>query len=786
MTDRTAGAQAVSPAVKPPLEASNMVSLPRTHRRIALACTVLTLGALAAPTWAQARPPSAAAPAAQPAAAAAPAEPIDPARQLDQSVENYWHYGKIARYDLAAASGQQILQMNSDPKAIKDAFEKVARQRKDNLEEWLLRWQGVEATSDVTTQLIKVIRAGYRQEREDPQRVQEQIERLNKGERAYRLAVDVLRESGELAVPMMVDYLRDPARNEYHSAIRHALRDMGRPALNPLLAATEMDDATTLLMIVSVLGDSGYDASVPYLGRLAQGEKVPPSVRTASGDALRRLGIDPSSVNTVSQFLDLAERFYYDNAAVRADTRDPDAKANIWFWDAQKGLQRIAVPPQVFNELMAMRSAEYALSLGESPEALALWLAANYKREAELPEGEQDSTRQADQPPAHFYGVTAGPRYLNMALSRALTDRNSAVALPVIRSLQNIVGQSNLLDESSAGPLVDAMSSNDRLVRFEGAFALAAAQPKKSFTGSDRVVPLLAEALGQTGKPSVLVVAASGEQANLLVEGLKAQGYEAVGAASPDAAVGAAASLPSVDVILAAEAIGAVEVDRLFAIASSSDSLQGVPRLVIIQSGASPLAQRSASDPLLHVTEANTPELLKGELDRVREAAALTPLDQAASAEYATRAAQLLSNLAMTGNTVYDLSAAEHRLLAALNDERLPVVQLAGQVLGLLPSSTAQTALLAAAGSDSAEDEVRVSLYTSLSISASRIGNQLSAADVATLQKTVAEEASADVRAAAAEAYGALNLPPDQAKALILKQHRVVTDANAEEGAAAQ
>jgi len=102
-----------------------------------------------------------------------------------------------------------------------------------------------------------------------------------------------------------------------------------------------------------------------------------------------------------------------------------------------------------------MRCCRYALDLGGSQgDALSLWLAANYKREIELPSGAADPTHPATTPNAHYYGVSAGAQYLNSALARALRDRNSQVALHVILSLQNIAGQSNALP-GGRGPLVD-------------------------------------------------------------------------------------------------------------------------------------------------------------------------------------------------------------------------------------------------------------------------------------------------------------------------------------------
>src|SRR5262249_24819704 len=151
------------------------------------------------------------------------------------------------------------------------------------------------------------------------------------------------------------------------------------------------------------------------------------------------------------------------------------------------------------------------------------------------------------------YGVDSGAQYLNNALARALRDRNSQVALRTIKSLQEIIGRVNLFsgNQGTGAPaLIDAMASSDRAVRFEAAFAVAAAQPQQKFTGQDRVVPLLAEAMSQTGVPSVLVVMGDYAKANQLVEDLRKSGYNAVGGIGADAAVTASNQLPAVDVIV--------------------------------------------------------------------------------------------------------------------------------------------------------------------------------------------------------------------------------------------
>jgi hypothetical protein len=65
---------------------------------------------------------------------------------------------------------------------------------------------------------------------------------------------------------------------------------------------------------------------------------------------------------------------------------------------------------------------------------------------------------------------------------------------------------------------------------------------------------------------------------------------------------------------------------------------------------------------------------------------------------------------------------------------------------------------------------VRVSLFKSLANSAKTYGNHLEASQVDLLQKQSVEISDAGLRSAAAEARGALDLPTDQARGLILQQ----------------
>jgi HEAT repeat protein len=722
---------------------------------------------------------------ATPAAPAAAPKAVDlPENEpLNDSVENFWHYAMVARFDVAAAESKRILDAKPDPRLLLEMFEKVAAGHNTNLDVWLLRWQGGdEPIKTAATQLNEYLKIGHDARRADPVAIEANIQLLAKNERGYDIAIDRLRDSGELAIPVMIDDLRDPAKRETHAAIRRGLRDMGLAAVNPLLAATEMRDESTLISVVNVLGDLGYDVAVPYLANLLHSTDVPESVKRATVDALHHLRVSsPDAVNPADQFYMLAEKFYYDNAAVRADKRMPIGR--VWYWGNTRGLTDVVVPQAIFHDVMSKRCAEYAMRLpnpsADTPDkALSLWLSANFQDEAELPAGEKDKTQPDGAPSAHYWGALSGVRYLNDALSRANHDKNAPVAIRIVQALQDVGGQANLFQGSGPTggehPLMDAMNFPDRLVRYEAAFALAAALPRDTFPGEERVVPLLAEALSQTGAATVLVMVPQ-DRLNKTIDGLKGQGYNAIGGATVDDAMKEGNARPAVDAIVMTEDDSPTEIQNLETQAANSPRLARAVRLIITKTKASPYQVQAVADPTLSTTQVKPDDFagLKTAIDDARKRGGLLPLDADAAAKYATRAADLLSRIAINRSPVYDVTVAEPLLLAALDDTRPDIVKYDAMVLGLINSGEVQQALLTKAGDAGTSDDLKIPLFKAVATSARNFGNLLTPDQVDALQKVVAAAPNVDVRTAAGEARGALNLTADQAKKLIVDQAKV-------------
>lgn len=591
----------------------------------------------------------------QPVAPAATVAVGDAQPALADNWNDFLHYTKIGRFDLAKGYGQAILQNKPNPAEL---FQLV----RENPQGYDLAMKVAETAHDpelaqLTGQLLAVIDQGRYLQRTEPKLIVDEIRRLTGTPRGKVTAIRRLKDAGEYAVPFLLDamaqVIQDPSTGPRLSDMIEALPQIGRPAIRPLAAALQTDNSQVKAEIIRALGAIGYPQSLPYLKYVA--EKAPlADVRELAVASIRQ--IDPQAVNipAAALFYQLGERYYYHEESL-APTSGA-AFGNLWFWDSQAGrLQRVEVNVACFHELMAMRCCEWSLRAdAQFGSSIGLWLAAFFKAESTgVPMPEYFGENHAK---ALVYATTAGPEYLHQALARAVNDRNAAVALGAVEALATTAGEKSLMYTlGPAQPLLQALIFPDRAVRYSAAIAIANAGPRQPFTESRTVVQNLAEALAKAG--------------------------------------------------------------------------QQTPA----QTG-----------------QAWTPEQADA---------------------YSLRSAQAMLELASSRNPVIDLSLAQAALVGATRDTRPEIRVLAGQILAYLGSPDAQRAIAAMAMDAANDPNVRTSAFGSLVSSAKVNGNMLPDGVVSDIYKLISSpQADPALRTAAAAAYGALNLPSQKVKDLILDQ----------------
>jgi HEAT repeat protein len=449
----------------------------------------------------------------------------------------------------------------------------------------------------------------------------------------------------------MLDAMTDMQRKEELPNIIWALPQIGKPAIRPLVAALQTEDVALETEIIKALGQIGYPQSLPYLKYIVEND-TSAEMRTLASEAIQKIDPAAQELSAAQLFYTLADNYYY-HADSLAPADDIE-RANVWFWDTEnRTLVRKEVEKEYFNELMAMRCCEWALKANpDFGSAIGLWIAAFFKAEStglEMPD--YFGLGHAD---AMVYATTAGPEYLHLTLARALKDKNAYIALNAVQAMAVNAGEKSLMYRvGTSQPIIDALSFDDKAVRYSTAIAIAAAKPKQPFDESRLVIQNLAQALSENPQQT-----------------------ETVGLWNPQ----------------------------------------------LVDS-------------------------------------------------YALQAAQVMFNLAQTRNPVIDLSPGLKTLITATNDQRQNIRLLAANTLARLNNPDAQRAIAQMALSEKNQLNIRIAAFQSLAVSAKINANLLDDELINAIYTLVSsEQIDPQLRSAAAQAFGALNLPSHQIKNLIIDQ----------------
>jgi len=579
------------------------------------------------------------------------------AQNQPQTLADNWndflHYTKIGRFDLAKGYAQAVLQANPDPAELFQLVE-------DNQQGYALAMKVAETAHDdelaqLTQQLLKVVDEGRFLRRTEPALIVEEIKRLSTTLRGKMMATRRLQDAGEYAVPFLLDAMAEAIRNpDYEVKLADLIETLpliGRPAIRPLTASLQMKNEQLKAEVIRALGKIGYPQGLPYLKYVVEKDQSM-ELRSLAGEGIRRIDPQAANVPAAAMFFQLGERYYYHDESL-APAKDVTF-GNIWFWDAEGNrLNRVEVDQQFFHELMTMRCCEWSLKSDDQfGLAIGLWLASFFKAEATgLPMPEYFGENHAN---ALVYATTSGPEYLHQALARGVNDRNAAVALGAVEALATTAGEKSLMYTlGPAQPLMQALTFQDLAVRYSAAIAVGNAGPRQPFTESRVVAQNLAEALARGSQQSV-----SGEKW--------------------------------------------------------------------------------------------TEEMAES---------------------YALRSVQAMHKLAVSRNPVIDLSLAQAALVAATNDKQQEIQVLAAQVLAYLNSPNAQRAIADMAMDTGHEMSVRIAAFNALVDSGKLHGNMTPDVTLSAIYTLIqSTETDPTLRAAAAAAFGALNLPSQKVKDLILDQ----------------
>lgn len=710
-------------------------------------CAVLALGGFAvspAPAWSTTAD----------AVASARSQPQRSERQL---LEDFIHYVNIARFDLAADLGAELIDRVDSPADFVGVVE--ASGDVDRFEAAVARARRVRRLEVIASRLGQLYREGKLERARDPEEIAESIELLRTGGTLARtLARDRLVAAGEYAMPQLLEAFLQDGDTTLRARSRGVLIDMGRQAVTPLSVAVGALDEPRQLLVIEVLSRLGYASAAPYLAAIAD-ETASDRVRDSARAAAERLGGPGTATDT--RFAGLAEDYFDERSEL---TSFPgESHQLLWRFDPAIGLLMNPIRTPVYHEAMAMRLAERALEIDPArPGTVALWLAANFSREIDTPAGYDNPAYGPDRREAEYYAVAAGPSASKRVLRRGIDRESEQLARRAIAAIRRTAGRTTLLRAGVGGrrPLLDALTYPSRLVRYDAALAIAASQPDASFPGSDRIVPTLAGMVRYAGERfAVALVGESAEAYSQARAALERQGYTVLPQAlrGLDDIAGPLAETPGVDLVVIDRSNGEAALETAEQVLE--DRRLGVAPVAVFVPPTDEIRVRqrlSGRDNVLVRRSTISTGERREAIELIVERVTGGPLTDAQARGYRMRALAQLRDLAVANNEVLAVEDAARTLVPALTELGPPLRLQVAEVLAHIGRRDAQTALMDAALT-STDLEDRVALLEKVGDSAKRFGGLLPDRQIRRLIE-LADAPEQRIATAAAAVMGALEL----------------------------
>ncbi len=706
---------------------------------------------------------------AQPAGKAQPltgaAKEQDAARQ--QMLKDFIHYVRINRTDVAAGIGTKLLAEKLTATQFVDLVEKSGEEQR--FQETVGRALRVAEVEPTAGALLKLYDQGRLERVRNAEEIAKNIAWLTGNQRQKLLARERLVAAGEYAMPQLLQALLQRKNQELSAEVMRLMVYMGEQAVIPLCTALPGLDPNGQEQAADILGLIQHKPALPFLFDLLGTAKAD-NVKAACDRAIGRIGRGPT-VDTADLYQDLGESYYAEKPEL---TSFPGESHQIlWAFNPATGLEETAIRTEVYHEAMAMRMSERSLTLRSTnnDKALSLWLASNFSREIQTPAEYDNPAYPKTRRDAMYFAVAAGAGPSQAVLGRGLDTRNTPLARRAIAAIEQTAGNTVLTwsGESVRSPLLDALRYPNRRVQYEAALAMGKAQPQRTFPGSDRVVPILASAIRDAGTRFAVVVASNKELGNGFRKTLEKSGYTVLPVATQLAELEEPiAQAPGIDLVVT-DLGNDDRTNTLIADAKRSPKLGVTPILALVD-GASvaDMGRKYDRDLLVMVRSRAVQDAQLAEAaSQLVERAVGGPIKAEEAREYAGRALSVLRDLAVSGNTVFEVGEAALPLIAALGEAAGKTKLEIAEVLSRVDQKRAQVALMDAAMNAQADE--RIALLGKVADSAKRYGNLLETRQVQRLLE-LAKSAPDKEATAAAALVGSLNLPNTNLLPLILNK----------------
>ena len=680
-----------------------------------------------------------------------------------QLLEEFIHYTIIARPDLAEVYARQLLESaTSDAELAEILSENRGLNRR--FEEAIDKAHHVADLEAIAGVLQRRVTAGQLSLARDPQRIEKAIKMLVGTQRMKMHGRRQLDASGEYAVPRLLLVITEGKDERLRTEAGNVLISIGRQAVTPLCVALPHMDDRNQRFVCELLGAVQLPQAKPYLLELAGNDQAAAATRAAAQRAFQNVG--GVSADLSGLYTDLGRHYFNEAESLIAFPFEPIN--NVWSYDGLFGLEPTSVPTEIFFEVMAMRVTSKALRIDATNDrALSLFVAANLRRENQLPPGAGDPIYGENQYSPAFYATVFGTSICLDVLRMGIDGLDTSLVRDAIAALTHTTGGANLF--SAAGgrqPLLEALRYPDRRVQYEAALTLGRAMPSQRFTGDGRIVPLLASAVRTGDESFAVVIAGDDEDRRHTASRLEDLGFTIVAAGgSYDLIMAEVAAAVGVDLVLV-QIGNADEAIEVVSRVHSFPKTAATPLMVVCAAIDMPQLKHALRDDI-RVTIARSrisEDEFAAAVDDVMMRAAGGRMTEAEAQGYAIEAIMTLRDIAISGSSAYAIGDAEISLTQALASRTGNLRLSVAEILALVDSRTAQQTLFDAALAASGDE--RIDLLAIVADSVKRFGDRSDARHIDALLDLISSSGG-DTAEAAARVAGSLNLPTGTAIELI-------------------
>jgi len=681
------------------------------------------------------------------------------ARQVDQ----FLHHIMMARPDLAAVAGDALVSDDITPARLAEVVDGM--NLGDKLDRAIRRGRAMSGgVAGLVGRFETKLERGRIELAREAARMAEAVAMLDGTIREQGLARTRLEAAGEYAVPLLLTQIVDGRNAKVEIASTDALTGIGRRAVLPLASALPDLDPTSQRKVSEILGQIGWPTAVPFLQEVTEQSAAPNDVREVAFRGIARLG--GARGNVSEAYASLARQFFRRELPLIPYPDEP--VNNVWRWDSYGGLTPTPVPTAIFSDVMAMRLAERALRADPAnTQALAVFVAANLRRQNDLPEGATDPIYGELARSPQFFATVVGTTVGQMVLSLSLEAMDTALVRDAIEALSQTGGAAVVTGVDGRVPMIECLTYPDRRVQYDAAIMLGEALPTTRFAQDTAVVPLLASAARTAGIQYAVVVAPETEDQRQIAASLAENGFTVVGTAgSWDEVLASGYAAGMLDIVAARGRSDQIQ-DTVGGV-RRNNSTSAAPVLLVVAEEDRPSVERLfALDRRVGIWTAGAPDdtFVNTVQDLIRRSSG-GPIDEAEAIGYAMRSLETLHDIALSRSGVFRIEDGERSLAEALVTREGAVRLAVANVIALIPTDTAQIRLLDVALLASGDEQA--DLLNAVAASGRRNGNRAEARQIAALRQLIQKSTGA-VSDAAATAYGALGLPSEEAVKLILE-----------------